>query len=132
MKTFLQTHKQSIAILIALILAFHGTALHFQSFGKPEHHLDKYPLFFGTILLIAIYAIPLIAFIRYLTKRFAINSQVVVLSWLAGIFVATSLSMNFHIVIGYTLRNILHPSEAFIAFWGASISALWQKSLEKV
>ncbi|MGT2722387.1 PrsW family intramembrane metalloprotease [Streptococcus porcinus] len=123
MKTFLQTHKQSLGILLALILSFHGTILHFQSFGKPENHLDKYPLFFGTILLIAIYAIPLIAFIRYLTKRFEVSSQVVILSWLAGIFAASSLSTTFHILIGYTIRNVFHVSEAFIAFWGASVSA---------
>ncbi|MBA2796177.1 PrsW family glutamic-type intramembrane protease [Streptococcus porcinus] len=123
MKTFLQTHKHSLGILVGLILSFYGALLHFQSFGKPENHLDKYPLFFGTILLIGLYALPLIAFIRYLTKRFEVNSQVVVLSWLAGIFAAISLSMNFHLLIGYIIRTFLHPSEAFIAFWGASISA---------
>ncbi|MDY2964304.1 PrsW family intramembrane metalloprotease [Streptococcus dysgalactiae] len=131
MKTFLQIHKQKLGILIALILGFHGALLHFQSFGKPENHLEKYPLFFGTILLISIYAIPLIAFIRYLVKRFKVSSQVVVLSWLAGIFVATSLSINFHILIGYTLRTIFNPSEAFIGFWGAAVSAPFAEEFGK-
>ncbi|EFR43568.1 PrsW family glutamic-type intramembrane protease [Streptococcus pseudoporcinus] len=122
MKTFLQSNKRYLGILVTLILIFQGALLHFQNFGKPANHLDKYPLFFGTILLIGLYAVPLVAFIRYLTKRFKVSSRVVVLSWVAGLFAGTALSTDFHILIGFTIRNILHPSEAFIAFWGAAVS----------
>ncbi len=83
----------------------------------------KYPLFFLTISLVALYVIPMIFLIRYLAKRFEISKKVVHLSWVLGITASYYFSGIGQTLLGAFWLLVVKPPQSFIDAWGAAVTA---------
>ena len=92
-------------------------------FGKPNGLEAKYPLFFLTISLVALYVIPMIFLIRYLVKRFDISKKVVHLSWVLGITASYYFSGIGQTLLGAFWLLVVKPPQSFIDAWGAAVTA---------
>ncbi len=74
MKQFCAKHKMKLLIFLA-VWSFSLAVKFFLPFGKPDGMDGKYPLFFLTISLVALYVFPMILIIRYIAKRFDISKK---------------------------------------------------------
>ncbi len=123
MKVFIDNHKIKLLIFLAVWGFFSGCKILLTFFGKPNGMEAKYPLFFLTISLVALYVIPMIFLIRYLAKRFEISKKVVHLSWVLGITASYYFSGIGQTLLGAFWLLVVKPPQSFIDAWGAAVTA---------
>ena len=123
MKVFIDKHKIKLLIFLAVWGFFSGCKILLTLFGKPNGMEAKYPLFFLTISLVALYIIPMIFLIRYLAKRFEISKKVVHLSWVLGITASYYFSGIGQTLLGAFWLLVVKPPQSFIDAWGAAVTA---------
>lgn len=123
MKAFIDKHKMKLIIFLAVWGFFSGCKILLTLFGKPNGMEAKYPLFFLTISLVALYVIPMIFLIRYLAKRFEISKKVVHLSWFLGITASYYFSGIGQTLLGAFWLLVVKPPQSFIDAWGAAVTA---------
>ena len=123
MKAFIEKHKMKLIIFLAVWGFFSGCKILLAFFGKPNGMEAKYPLFFLTISLVALYVIPMIFLIRYLAKRFEISKKVVHLSWVLGITASYYFSGIGQTLLGAFWLLVVKPPQSFIDAWGAAVTA---------
>lgn len=123
MKAFIDKHKMKLIIFLAVWGFFSGCKILLTLFGKPNGMEAKYPLFFLTISLVALYVIPMIFLIRYLAKRFEISKKVVHLSWVLGITASYYFSGIGQTLLGAFWLLVVKPPQSFIDAWGAAVTA---------
>lgn len=123
MKQFIEKHKMKWIIFLAVWGFFSGCKILLTLFGKPNGMEEKYPLFFLTISLVALYVIPMIFLIRYLAKRFDISKKVVHLSWVLGITASYYFSGIGQTLLGAFWLLVVKPPQSFIDAWGAAVTA---------
>ena len=123
MKVFIDKHKIKLLIFLAVWGFFSGCKILLTLFGKPNGMEAKYPLFFLTISLVALYVIPMIFLIRYLAKRFEISKKVVHLSWVLGITASYYFSGIGQTLLGAFWLLVVKPPQSFIDAWGAAVTA---------
>ena len=123
MKAFIEKHKMKWIIFLAVWGFFSGCKTLLTFFGKPNGMEAKYPLFFLTISLVALYVIPMIFLIRYLAKRFEISKKVVHLSWVLGITASYYFSGIGQTLLGAFWLLVVKPPQSFIDAWGAAVTA---------
>ena len=123
MKVFIDKHKVKLLIFLAVWGFFSGCKILLTLFGKPNGMEAKYPLFFLTISLVALYIIPMIFLIRYLAKRFEISKKVVHLSWVLGITASYYFSGIGQTLLGAFWLLVVKPPQSFINAWGAAVTA---------
>ncbi|MGT2711320.1 PrsW family glutamic-type intramembrane protease [Streptococcus oriscaviae] len=112
-----------LIIFLAVWGFFSGCKILLTFFGKPNGLEAKYPLFFLTISLVALYVIPMIFLIRYLAKRFDISKKVVHLSWVLGITASYYFSGIGQTLLGAFWLLVVKPPQSFIDAWGAAVTA---------
>ena len=123
MKVFIDKHKIKLLIFLAVWGFFSGCKILLTLFGKPNGMEAKYPLFFLTITLVALYVIPMIFLIRYLVKRFDISKKVLHLSWVLGITASYYFSGIGQTLLGAFWLLVVKPPQSFIDAWGAAVTA---------
>ncbi|HEL2383506.1 TPA: PrsW family intramembrane metalloprotease [Streptococcus suis] len=131
MRTILHFCKTYFPILLASFGFVKGCQMIFEELGKPNGMEAKYPLFLLTISIAALYIIPLVYFIRYLEKRYAISKKVSHLSWILGLTAGVAYSDYGHTAIGYFLLEIVKVSDDFRYDWGAAVSAPFAEEFGK-
>lgn len=120
MKQFCAKHKMKLLIFLAVWNFFSGCKVLLTLFGKPDGMDGKYPLFFLTISLVALYVFPMILIIRYIAKRFDISKKVIHLSWILGITASFYFSGLGQTLLGAFWLFIVKPPQTFIQNWGSS------------
>ncbi len=123
MKQFFEKHKMKLIIFLVVWGFFSGCKILLTLFGKPNGMEEKYPLFFLTISLVALYVIPMIFLIRYLAKRFEISKKVLHLSWVLGITANYYFSGIGQTLLGAFWLLVVKPPQSFIDAWGAAVTA---------
>lgn len=123
MKQFFEKHKMKLIIFLVVWGFFSGCKILLTLFGKPNGMEEKYPLFFLTISLVALYVIPMIFLICYLAKRFDISKKVVHLSWVLGITASYYFSGIGQTLLGAFWLLVVKPPQSFIDAWGAAVTA---------
>lgn len=123
MKQFFEKHKMKLIIFLVVWGFFSGCKILLTLFGKPNGMEEKYPLFFLTISLVALYVIPMIFLIRYLAKRFEISKKVLHLSWVLGITASYYFSGIGQTFLGAFWLLVVKPPQSFIDAWGAAVTA---------
>lgn len=123
MKQFFEKHKMKLIIFLVVWGFFSGCKILLTLFGKPNGMEEKYPLFFLTISLVALYVIPMIFLIRYLAKRFEISKKVLHLSWVLGITASYYFSGIGQTLLGAFWLLVVKPPQSFIDAWGAAVTA---------
>ncbi|HFI0149681.1 TPA: PrsW family glutamic-type intramembrane protease [Streptococcus suis] len=131
MRNIVQNWRIAIPVLLASFGFVKGCQIIFDELAKPNGMEGKYPLFLLTISVAALYIIPLVYFIRYLEKRYAISKKVSHLSWLLGLTAGVAFSDIGHTAIGYFLLEVVKVSDDFRYDWGAAVSAPFAEEFGK-
>ncbi|HFI2473169.1 TPA: PrsW family glutamic-type intramembrane protease [Streptococcus suis] len=131
MRTILHYCKTYFPILLASFGFVKGCQIIFEELTKPNGMEAKYPLFLLTISVAVLYIIPLVYFIRYLEKHYAISNKVSHLSWILGLTAGVAFSDYGHTAIGYFLLEIVKVSDDFRYDWGAAVSAPFAEEFGK-
>lgn len=131
MKHLWNTYKSQFTLILASLGFVSGCKMIFEELTKPNGMEAKYPLFLLTISVAALYIIPLVYFIRYLEKRYAISKKVSHLSWILGLTAGVAFSDYGHTAIGYFLLEIVKVSDDFRYDWGAAVSAPFAEEFGK-
>ncbi|WP_257000697.1 PrsW family glutamic-type intramembrane protease [Streptococcus suis] len=131
MKQFCAKHKMKLLIFLAVWSFFSGCKVLLTFFGKPDGMDGKYPLFFLTISLVALYVFPMILIIRYIAKRFHISKKVIHLSWILGITASFYFSGLGQTLLGAFWLFIVKPPQTFIQNWGAAVTAPFHEEFGK-
>ncbi|MGQ7366650.1 PrsW family glutamic-type intramembrane protease [Streptococcus suis] len=131
MKHLWNTYKSQFALILASFGFVKGCQIIFEELAKPNGMEAKYPLFFLTISIAALYIIPLVYLIRYLENRYAISKKVSHLSWILGLTAGVAFSDYGHTAIGYFLLEIVKVSDDFRYEWGAAVSAPFAEEFGK-
>ncbi|MCK4029091.1 PrsW family glutamic-type intramembrane protease [Streptococcus iners] len=131
MKHLWNTYKSQFALILASLGFVSGCKMIFDELAKPNGMEAKYPLFLLTISVAALYIIPLVYFISYLEKRYAISNKVSHLSWILGLTAGVAFSDYGHTAIGYFLLEIVKVSDDFRYDWGAAVSAPFAEEFGK-
>ncbi|HEM2832808.1 PrsW family glutamic-type intramembrane protease [Streptococcus suis] len=131
MKQFCAKHKMKLLIFLAVWSFFSGCKVLLTFFGKPDGMDGKYPLFFLTISLVALYVFPMILIIRYIAKRFDISKKVIHLSWILGITASFYFSGLGQTLLGAFWLFIVKPPQTFIQNWGAAVTAPFHEEFGK-
>ncbi|MCP8329399.1 hypothetical protein ACS6Y3_05285 [Streptococcus suis] len=109
-----------LLIFLAVWSFFSGCKVLLTFFGKPDGMDGKYPLFFLTISLVALYVFPMILIIRYIAKRFDISKKVIHLSWILGITASFYFSGLGQTLLGAFWLFIVKPTSNIYPKLGSS------------